>query len=93
MAAGAGHHNIAFEYRSADPDNTEAAPTNSYAQLSWSGLNMTVVAAGAVVPLFADVGWFAVSIGTGSIDGEMLEAGYASAGASSLVVIAHFNTL
>ena len=84
MVAGAGHHNIAFEYRSADPDNT--APINSYAQLSWSGLNMTVVAAGAVVPLFADVGWFAVSTGTGSIDGEMLEAGYASAGASSLVV-------
>ena len=84
MAAGIGYHTIAYEYRSAEI--AEGIPTNSYAQLSWSGLSIAVVAVGAEIPLFADVGWFAVSNGTGTIHGEMLEAGYVSAGDSNLVV-------
>ena len=85
VAAGPGYHTIAYEYRSAE--STVAAPTNSYAQLSWHGvLNVTDGAAGEEAALFADVGWFAVSNGTGSISGGLFEAGYMTAVDSSLVV-------
>ena len=86
VAAGAGQHTIAFEYRSAQSAEISAAEvSNSYAQLSWHGFNVTTHVARAD-PLFADVGWFAVSSGTGSIHGKIFEAGYVSTGDANLVV-------
>eukprot|EP01051_Picozoa_sp_SAG22_P000951 SAG22_NODE_31_length_27697_cov_7.384376_22_plen_298_part_00 len=90
VAVGAGYHYIAYEYRSAK--SAEVTPTNSYAELSWQGFNGTDLnlAAGAVTALFADVGWFALANGTGSIDGKLFAAGYVSAGRSNLVVDVRF---
>eukprot|EP01051_Picozoa_sp_SAG22_P006322 SAG22_NODE_408_length_10942_cov_6.157429_7_plen_224_part_00 len=89
VAVGAGYHYIAYECRSAE--SPEDTPTNSYAKLSWRRFNVTDLSAGAESSLFADIGWLAVSSGTGSIDdGVMLEAGYVSATGSNLMVDVSF---
>ena len=74
-----------YEYHSAA--TTDATPTNSYAQLSWSGLNATLRAVGLDESImFADVAWLAVSSGTGSFHGAAFEAGHVLTGDTDFVV-------
>ena len=85
VVAGQGFHTVAFEYRSAETIDA-AAPTNSYAQLSWSGFNATTeLAVGLDDSLFADVAWLAVSTGVGAIHGVVFEAGVLAADSDFVV--------
>lgn len=86
VAVGPGYHDLMYEYRSAE--TVESEPTNSFATLTWSGLNATMP--GSDMPLFAEVAWLAVPNGTGITQGLVFEAGYISVGQADLTVDASF---
>ena len=78
VAVGPGYHYVKHEYRSADSVDA-SAPTNSFATLSHSGVNITGIDMEAR-PVFANVGWFACANGSGTLHGDEFESGYARMG-------------
>eukprot|EP01051_Picozoa_sp_SAG22_P001949 SAG22_NODE_82_length_21749_cov_10.719769_6_plen_692_part_00 len=89
VTVGPGYHYLGYEYQSAGA--ADAAPTNSFATLSWTGLS-NATALGSDVPVFADVGWLAVANGTGSMHGIVHMAGYLVPLQSHLAVDVAFAT-
>jgi hypothetical protein len=99
----AGYHILVYEYRSAD--TSDATPTNSYAVLTWTSegasaatgasANYTEIV-GSGMELYADIGWLACAPGTGLLNEQQLEAGFApvaSGSTTSLEFGARFNTV
>ena len=85
MTLSTGYHTIMYEYRSGW--NADYAPTNSYAQLTWtvgngrvfggvSGSNNNTNVTSTASQLFSNVGWLACSKGSGIIQGTAYEAGF-----------------